>query len=825
MKIIAEDWTIKSNVLIVGVLNPCAHGRELTLMIQLKARTSTQHGSTESTRRNFELFRIASRDAEEFETHRTWLATKIQAGSWEGGILGQGAFRYGFAAADAQQALDLLAAGSASEVRDSVSARQPVTACIFPGLGGELFDRFEELTALGDSFNDVIAQASEITTVRLGANVTELVRRYAGRSPGRSGERRLLREPTAKAQPPTAVSHAILYTIECALMRIWLDWGVRPQYVGGYSLGEYSAACAAGLFSFDVGLSIVIDRALMLSALPKSGMIAVSAHQGDLPRLSQLDLHLVAENSAEQTILGGTRPALERATQSLRAAGYIVHELPVEYAFHTPLMASLADKLATLFASVETRAPVLQLVSTMTGELIDSARLRDPAHWVHHLCQPVRFLETIDALVRLNTGIFLEVGPGQALSPLIESHLRHRTGVMVVASMPSDYDSRSTPEYLLSTAARLWTIGVQLGNIPVIRVDEPTASSSSAAVSATVDDPTILRIQDIWCDVLHRDLIGPDDNLFDLGGNSLQTARIAMRIKRQFNIELSLRDIYSAPTPRRLAGIISTGCRLQNAEDLITLPNGLSIRCQSRAEARYFYQTIFEERSYLRHGLRIDPGATVLDVGANIGIFSMFAALEAPGIRLYSFEPVRPLFDMLRSNLVDLCDDATLLNSGISDTTGESVITYYPNSPGMSSFQADRADEETVLRAILHNSHAMGDREAGAVLADRADFMDARFQAMRMRCPMRTLSEIIDEHDLSVVDLLKIDVQKLEMQVLGGIAERHWSRIRQIVIEIHDRLGRMSDAHALLSAQGFAVKIEQDTLYRSTNIYNLYASR
>ena len=716
-------------------------------------------------------------------------------------------------------------ASIARDVRDGVGTGRPATACMFPGLGGEIFDRFEELTALGDSFNDVIARASEVTTARLGADITELVRRYAGRSSTRFGERRLLRTPTEKATPPTAVAHAILYTIECALMRTWLDWGVRPRYVSGYSLGEYSAACVAGLFSFDVGLSVVIERAFMLAALPRSGMIAVSAPQRDLPSLSQLDLHLVAENSNEQAILGGEQPALGRATQLLRAAGYIVHELPVEYAFHTPLMAPLADGLATLFASVEKKEPTIQLVSTMTGELTDSVRLRDPAHWVRHLCQPVRFLETIDALVRLNTEVFLEVGPGQALSSLVESHLRNRMQGLVVASMPSDYDSCSTPEYLLRTAARLRIIGVPVDNIPDIQVEKSAAPTVSAAVSAPVDDPVISWIRDIWRDVLHRDLIGPDDNLFDLGANSLKTARIAMRIKRQFNIDLSLRDVYSSPTPRCLADVISAGHRLQSAADLITLPNGLSIRCQSRAEARYFHQAIFEERCYLRHGLRIDSGATVLDVGANVGVFSMFAALEAPGLRLYSFEPVTPLFDMLRSNLADLCDDATLLNLGISDTAGESIITYYPNSPGMSSFQADRADEEAVLRTILHNSQAMGNREAGEVLADKTDFMDARFQALRLKCPMRTLSEIIDEHNLDVVDFLKIDVQKLEMQVLGGIAERHWSRIRQIVIEIHDRLGRMRDTHALLSARGFAVKTEQDHFYRGTDIYNLYATR
>ncbi len=713
----------------------------------------------------------------------------------------------------------------------------PAIAFVFPGLGGELFERFHELESSSETFRRIIERADAATLARLGRPISELVRVGMPPADARSRTRRLFRAPVPGKAPATVVAHSILYTLECALAQAWMDWGVRPQYVSGYSLGELAAACVAGLFDFETGLSLVIGRAEILADLPETGMIAVSGPLEEISPHLDADVHVVAANSQSQTVLGSHEAALEKATLTLREQGYLVQRLPVEHAFHTPLMRPAAARIAELFSSIETGALARPLASTLTGELVDAQQLRDPAHWVRHLCEPVRFVAAVDTLDRLGVRVFLETGPGQALSALIEGRFRSRPDIAIVTSMPAEYDTCSAAAHLSRTAGRLASLGVPVrglpmedvrtgGSLPPVEVRSPPSPADVRLPETSADEATTDKIRAIWSEILERASVAPDDDLFALGGNSLKTARIGMRIKRDLGVELTLRDIYSAATPRGLAALISAGQKLRaNTTDLLTLPNGLTIRCQSRAEAAYFYQSIFAERSYLRHGLAIGPGATVVDVGANIGMFSMFAALEAPGVRLYSIEPVAPLFEILRFNLADVCEDAVLVNVGISDAPGQSVITYYPNSPGMSSFASDRRDEEAVLEAILRNSQALGDAASGEILRDRADFMESRFQEQQLSCELRTLSAVLEEQGIEVVDLLKIDVQKLEMQVLKGISEHHWDRIRQVVLEVHDQDGRVEAARALLQSRGFQVIVEQDHLYQSTGIYNLYATR
>jgi acyl carrier protein len=442
---------------------------------------------------------------------------------------------------------------------------------------------------------------------------------------------------------------------------------VQPQYVAGYSLGEYSAACICGLFDFEAGLSLVIDRASTVMALPRSGMIAVSAGYEEICALLEPGLHVVAANSQVQTILGGEKPVLDRAALALQALGHIVRELPVHHALHTPLMRPAAVRLAELFSAVKTATPIIPLVSTVSGELMDVNRLIDPQHWARHLCEPIQLVKALKTLDRLGIHTFLEVGPGQALSSVIESQFGHRPSTTIATSMPADYDTHPVAVHLRQSAGRLSTAGVPVGGVPTFNLHPtPSRTESAPAAAVAAELAVIGKVQDICSEVLRHAGVGPDENLFDLAADSLKTARIALGIRNYFDIELSLRDIYSSATPRQLAQVISAAQRIWcGVADLVTLPNGLTIRCPSRPEAIQLYDSIFEQRAVLRNGIKIARGATVVDVGAHIGMFSTFAALAAPGVRLYSFEPIDALFEMLRFNLADVCEDAILFNTGL----------------------------------------------------------------------------------------------------------------------------------------------------------------
>jgi len=259
-----------------------------------------------------------------------------------------------------------------------------------------------------------------------------------------------------------------------------------------------------------------------------------------------------------------------------------------------------------------------------------------------------------------------------------------------------------------------------------------------------------------------------------------------------------------------------------------TLPNGMNVAYQSKAELRQFYEDIFEKRTYLQHGIALAHGATVFDVGANIGLFSVFVDHHFPGSRIFAFEPAPPLFALLEENTAWCTGEVRLFDCGLGARPGEAELTFYPHSSGMSSFHPDPGQERAALRTLMYNELAQGRAEASAraeVLRHQEDLLDQRFVSESWVRPVRTLHEIVAEHGVDRVDLLKVDVEKSEAEVLEGLGEGDWPKIRQAVVEVHDLGDRLREMAERFRAQGFTVTVEQEELYRGTDRYNLYAAR
>lgn len=260
-------------------------------------------------------------------------------------------------------------------------------------------------------------------------------------------------------------------------------------------------------------------------------------------------------------------------------------------------------------------------------------------------------------------------------------------------------------------------------------------------------------------------------------------------------------------------------------DGLARLPNGMTVSCQSRVELEHFYEDIFEKRIYADRGLHLDEQSVVFDVGANIGLFTLFVQATWPGARVWSFEPAPPIFAHLRYNAALNAPRTRLLNCGVSSEPGEATFTFYPRSSGMSSFFADAEEERRALDAVLANEARRGGAAAQALLEHREDYLAERLEAIPYTCPLVTLSQVIRDHRLERVDLVKIDVQKAEMLVLDGIAEEDWPKIGQLVVEVHDFEGRRERMTRRLEGLGFRVEVVQDEMYLASEMFNLYAIR
>ena len=264
---------------------------------------------------------------------------------------------------------------------------------------------------------------------------------------------------------------------------------------------------------------------------------------------------------------------------------------------------------------------------------------------------------------------------------------------------------------------------------------------------------------------------------------------------------------------------------MMQPERRATLPNGLSVAYQSRGELDQFYEDIFEKQIYTRHGITLRPGDCVFDVGANIGMFSLFILHTFPEVRVYAFEPAPPLFELLRANTESFGARVRLFPFGLSDRPGTASLTYYPNTTGMSSFHADAREERAALEAIVGNRRRAGVPGIEELLHHAEDFFAERLRSETFDCPLRTLSGVLREEGVERIDLLKVDVEKSEAQVLAGITELDWYRIEQIAAEVHDIGRRLAEVRQDLETRGFTLTIEQDDLYTGSDRYNLYAVR
>ena len=262
------------------------------------------------------------------------------------------------------------------------------------------------------------------------------------------------------------------------------------------------------------------------------------------------------------------------------------------------------------------------------------------------------------------------------------------------------------------------------------------------------------------------------------------------------------------------------------------LPNGMAIVHQNRHETDYLYEEIFEKQIYLKHGLTLPDDACVFDVGANIGIFTLFITQHCPRARIYAFEPIEPIYESLRVNSELYGTLVKTFPFGLSDEKKTDAFTFYPQYSMMSglSAYADTLGDVEVVKEYMRNQEQGGTTEMSALLEHADSLLAERFGVQTYQSQLRTLSQVILAEQVALIDLLKIDVQRAELDVLRGIEQQDWEKIRQVVMEVHDgkgtqNEGRVAEIIDLLQSQGFTAVAEQEDELRGTDRYNLYAVR
>jgi acyl transferase domain-containing protein len=309
---------------------------------------------------------------------------------------------------EATAALEAFAAGREAPglLRGPVQgAKRPGVAFLFSGQGAQYAGMGRKLYETQPTFRRVLERCDEALRPELGRSLLSL-----------------LFEPEPGALDQTGHTQPALFALEVALATLWRSWGIEPAALLGHSVGEYAAACVAGVFGLEDGARLVARRARLMQELPAGGaMAAVFASEARVAALlagRAERLALAAVNGPEDVVLSGEALALEEALAELAAEGVSCRRLPVSHAFHSPLLDPALDRLEEAARQVSCAPPGIPLISNLTGRPVAPGEMADPGYWRHHARRPVRFADGLASLRREGCSVFVEIGPGTSLSAM-----------------------------------------------------------------------------------------------------------------------------------------------------------------------------------------------------------------------------------------------------------------------------------------------------------------------------------------------------------------------------------------------------------------------
>lgn len=258
-----------------------------------------------------------------------------------------------------------------------------------------------------------------------------------------------------------------------------------------------------------------------------------------------------------------------------------------------------------------------------------------------------------------------------------------------------------------------------------------------------------------------------------------------------------------------------------------TLPNRLEIAHLNQYETEFMYREIFVDRSYMKHGINIKDGDCIIDIGANIGLFTLFVQQECKNTTIYAFEPSPSVFELLKVNTTLYASNAKPFNCGLSSETKEALFTFYEGYSIISGFNANtEEDEKTVRAGILNTLRQNSTYDTGALDEFVDKLMEGKLESESFVCQVKTLSDVIRENKLQHIDLLKIDAEMSELDILKGIEDSDWHKIRQIVMEVHGKeRTSIREITALLKKKGFEIAVDDDHLFPDSGIHAVFATQ
>jgi amino acid adenylation domain-containing protein len=328
--------------------------------------------------------------------------------------------------------------------------RQRDVVFMFPGQGSQYLHMGANLYAHEPVFREALDTCAALLLPVVERDIRELI--YPEQDEAAAIEQ-LTR--TQWTQPA-------LFAVEYALAHLWQSWGVQPTALIGHSIGEFVAACLAGVLPLEATLKLVALRGRLMDALPTGAMLSVRAEAAAVEPYVGDGVAIAAINAPGLCVVSGPHEAIAACQARLEAADIPCRALHTSHAFHSPMMAPVRQPLLDLLQDVPLTAPQIPIVSTVTGDWLTDAQAMDPAYWADQALATVRFADGIATLWQQPERILLEVGPRTTAATLARRQIQDPQQQLALSSLGTTAEDGAEWQALWGAVGRLWAAGVDI---------------------------------------------------------------------------------------------------------------------------------------------------------------------------------------------------------------------------------------------------------------------------------------------------------------------------------------------------------------------------
>ena len=351
----------------------------------------------------------------------------------------------------ADEAIALLDEANIQLTSGSAASDNPAIIFMFPGQGSQYVNMAREIYEREPVFRQEVDRCAELLKPELNLDLREVI--YPATKAKEDWAIQQLKQ--------TAIAQPALFTIEYALAQLWFSWGVRPQGFIGHSIGEYVAACLAGVFDLEDALALVAARGRMMQQLPTGDMLSVPLAAEVIQPWLNKDLSVAVINEPSRCVVSGTEAAIANFKSLLTSKGIESRYLHTSHAFHSAMMEPILEKFARQVEAVKPQTPTMPFVSNVTGNWITNKQAISSDYWSQHIRSTVQFARGIEQCL-LEPEILLEVGPGRTLTTFVKRHPAKLANQKILNSLRHPKEAASDVEFCLKTLGQLWQAGVNV---------------------------------------------------------------------------------------------------------------------------------------------------------------------------------------------------------------------------------------------------------------------------------------------------------------------------------------------------------------------------